>query len=441
MEKNRRLAVIDLGSNAVRLLLADYRPGAAFKFVETARRRVRLSEGMGEENALQPAAVERTVVVLKMFREYCISKGAGRIVAVATAAVRDAANREEFLAKARAGAGLDFRVLTGEEEARIGVIAASNSLGLREGLALEVGGGSAQVSVVHEGQFQRGATFPLGAVRLTEIFFKSDPVRAAEFDRLRAFIAGIFDGAEWMALTGGQCVGLGGAARALAAIDREARRYPLNLVDGYELELPRLENLIAIMREVSAAERVMKLPGLKPDRADIILAGAMVAAAAMRRAGADRLLVCKQGVREGVFYQEFLKPPASPVIPDLRRFSVLNVARRYTNDTTRADRAAEIALSLVAQLPDSFSQEDRDCLWASAQLRALTGQAGADGLRAVILGEGLPGYTHRETVLIALLSASRPGKPVLGKYAGLFERGEEDRLARLTAAMGGMKII
>ena len=441
MEKNRRLAVIDLGSNAVRLLLADYKPGVAFNFVETSRRRVRLSQGMGADNILRPAAMERTIATLKMFRDHCLEKGVKRIVAVATAAVRDAANREEFLAKARAGAGLDFRVLTGEEEARIGVIAASNSLGLQEGLALEVGGGSAQVSVVHEGQFRRGATFPLGAVRLTESFFKSDPVGAEDFDRLHAHIAGILDGPEWVALTGGKCVGLGGTARALVAIDREARHYPLNLVNGYELELSRLENLIAIMREVPAAERVVKLPGLKPDRADIILAGAMVAAAAMRRAGADRLLVCEQGVREGIFYQEFLKPFDSPVIPDLRRFSVLNVARRYTKDTTRADRVAEIALSRVAQLPDSFSPEDRDCLRASAQLRALTGRASDDDLRAVILGEGLPGYTHRETVLIALLSAPRPGKPVFGKYAGLFERGEEDRLARLAAAMGEMKII
>ncbi|MEK7277339.1 MAG: Ppx/GppA family phosphatase [Chloroflexota bacterium] len=436
MEKNHRLAVIDLGSNAVRLLLADYVPGVTFRFVETARRRVRLSEGMGREDILRPAAMERTIAALNTFRAHCLEQGAKRIVAVATAAVRDAANREEFLAKIRAEAGLDFRVLTGEEEARLGVIAASNSLGLREGLALEVGGGSAQVSVVHEGLFHRGASFPAGAVRLTESFFKSDPVGGEEFDRLHAYIAGIFEEAEWMTLTGGKLVGLGGAAGALAAIDREARRYPLNLVNGYELELPRLENLIALMRELPAAERVMKLPGLKPDRADIILAGAMVAAAAMRRAGVDRLLVCEQGLRAGIFYQEFLTPSASPVIPDLRHFSVLNVARRYTGDTSAADRAGEIALSFVNQLPDSFSAEDRDCLWASAQLRALEGRAGDDDLRAVILGEGLPGYTHRETVLIALLSASRSGKPVLGKYAGLFERGEEERLARLAAAMG-----
>lgn len=438
MEKNHRLAVIDLGSNAVRLLLVDYQPGVAFKFIETSRRRVHLSEGMSEDNALQPAAVERTLAVLKMFCEYCASKDAGRIVAVATAAVRDAANREEFLAKAR-GLGLEFRVLTGEEEARIGVIAASNSLGLREGLTLEVGGGSAQASAVRDGLFQRGVTFPLGAVRLTELFLKSDPVRAEEFDRLHAYIAGIFDGAEWMTLNSGQLAALGGTARALAAIDREAHNYPLSLVNGYELELSRLENLIAIVREIPAAERVAKLPGLKPDRADIILAGAMVVAAAMRRAGADRLLVCEQGVREGIFYEQFLKPADSPVIPDLRRFSVLNVARRYTKDTTRADRAAELALSLVDQLPDSFSPEDHDCLWASARLRALQGRAGDDDLRAVILGEGLPGYTHRETVLIALLSTSRPGKPVFGKYAGLFERGEEDRLARLAAALGEIK--
>ena len=435
MEKNHRLAVIDLGSNAVRLLIADYVPGMAFKFVETARRRVRLSEGMGGDNFLRPVAMERTVVALKMFRAHCLENGATRIVAVATAAVRDAANREEFLAKARAGAGLDFRVLTGEEEARIGVIAAGNSLGLEEGLALEVGGGSAQVSVVHAGQFQRGATFPLGAVRLTESFFKSDPVRAEEFDRLQTHLAGVFEGLDWMRLNGGRFAGLGGTAGALAAIDREARRYPLNLVNGYELELSRLETLIAIMRELPTAERVMKLPGLKPGRADIILAGAMVAAAAMRRAGADRLLVCEQGVRAGIFYQEFLKQSASAVIPDLRRFSVMNVMRRHEKGARVAKGSPSAASPLVGQDDDALSLTDRDIVWAATQLRTLRDKIGDDDVRATILNEGLAGYSHRDLVLIAQLVAYRKGKLDLGKYAGLFGPDAADRLARLAAGV------
>jgi exopolyphosphatase/guanosine-5'-triphosphate,3'-diphosphate pyrophosphatase len=135
-----RLGIIDLGSNSARLMVAHYTPGLAFRITDELSRRVRLSEGTTTDNRLQPAAMARALETLQMFQAFCASNQVRRVMPVATAAVRDAANRAEFLAKVRATTGLNLRVLTGEEEAYLGALGVINGLGLRDGLVVDVGG-------------------------------------------------------------------------------------------------------------------------------------------------------------------------------------------------------------------------------------------------------------------------------------------------------------
>ena len=159
---NHRIGIIDLGSNSARLMVAHYAPGQAFRITDEISRRVRLSEGMAEGGGyLQPPAIARALETIQMFHDFCIANSIKQVWPVATAAVRDAVNQQEFLAKVEKATGLKFRVLTGEEEAYFGAVGAINSVGLRDGLVLDVGGGSAEVSEVHNGTFKRGLTVPL----------------------------------------------------------------------------------------------------------------------------------------------------------------------------------------------------------------------------------------------------------------------------------------
>lgn len=439
----RKLGIIDLGSNSARLMVAHYAPGQAFKITDEVARRVRLSEGMAADNVLHPAAVKRALETLRMFKAFCAASGVHRLVPVATAAVRDAVNQAEFLEQVRAQTGLRFRVLTGEEEARLGAVGVINSLGLRAGLVMDVGGGSAEVSVVRRGRFQRGLTLPLGAVRLTELYLGHDRVKPAEVTRLTDHLDTSFDLVDWMTVEqAGQFVGLGGTARALARIDREQRHYPLGLTHGYELELGRLEKLIDRLQDLAVTERVKKIPGLQADRADVILAGALVIARAMRRAGAQRLLVCGQGLREGLLYREFLNRAEPPIIRHLRAFSVLNLCRLYGYEQTHVDHVARLSLSLFEQLAPhhGYGTWERALLWAAAQLHDIgTVVDYYDHHKHsayIILNSGLPGYSHREIVLIALLCQyHRKGQPVLGDYAEVCGRGDAERLKRLAALL------
>jgi len=441
----RSLGLIDLGSNSARLMIVRYAPGEMFWITHEFSRRVRLSEGMSADPLLrlQPAAMERTIKTLAVLRAFCKARGVKRLLSVATAAVREAGNGEEFLARVQAATGLRLRVLSGEEEACVSALGVSNTLGLRAGLVFEIGGGSAQVSQISGGQFKRGITRPLGAVRMTETYLKSDPVRPEELRRLSDHAAATFGELEWMRLRAGErLAGVGGTVRALARIDREMRGYPLDLVNGYELELNRLDRLIARLGALPVKERVQHTPGLMQDRADIILAGAVVVAEALRRARADRLLVCGHGLREGLFFREFLKPADSPLIPNLREFSVLNLGRRCGYEEKHAGHVAALALALYDGLfkLHRYGAPEREWLWAAAQLHHIGASVSyADPYRHssyLILSNGLYGYAHREVALLALLCLYLRGeKPALEPAASALEAGALERVKRLGALL------
>jgi len=237
-------------------------------------------------------------------------------------------------------------------------------------------------------------------------------------------------------------VGVGGTARALARIDREQRGYPLGLTHGYELELSRLEKLIDRSRGLTVNECTRKIPGLQADRADIILAGAMVIARAMRRARAKQLVVCGQGLREGLLYQEFLDHADPPVLRDLREFSVLNLCRLYGYAKAHVDHVTRLSLALFDQLQKQhgYGEWERGLLWAAAHLHDIgTVVDYYDHHKHsayIILNSGLPGYTHREIVLIALLCQyHRKGQPSLETYGEVCERGDAERVMKLASLL------
>ena len=138
----------------------------------------------------------------------------------------------------------------------------------------------------------------------------------------------VLSGSGWLAPNGLALVGTGGAVRTLAAMAQRASEYPLSEIHGYELERGTLGEIIEALFRLPVGQR-QRLPGLKADRADIILAGAVTVDVVMERLGATAISVCSQGLREGLFYERFLAPADPPLFPHVRRASVLNVALRY----------------------------------------------------------------------------------------------------------------
>jgi exopolyphosphatase / guanosine-5'-triphosphate,3'-diphosphate pyrophosphatase len=297
-----RWATIDVGTNTVLLLVAEQRGGALAPVLERAEI-TRLGRGVDATGRLDPAAIRETVRVLAEYARSARDLGARVVACVATSAARDAANGEEFFAASRAAAGLVPEVIAGDEEARLVFTSAWRDFGGAGGplAVLDVGGGSTELSF-GEGAVPSGrASLQVGAVRLTERHVRGDPPSAMEVARVRAAACEAVRPFASLGVRGGRLVGVAGTVTTLAAVAQELPAYDADRVHGSSLSLAEVEALAARLAPMTVRERAA-LPGMEPKRADVILAGALVVAEALRTTGFDGLTVSDRGVRWGLLY-------------------------------------------------------------------------------------------------------------------------------------------
>lgn len=406
---SQRLGIVDLGSNTTRLVIYVYEPGRYFRLADEVREVVRLREGMGETNILRAAAIDRGLNALRMFHALCQAMGVEDVTVAATSAVRDGGNRASFLARAQVETGWKLRVLSGEEEAYYGALGAINSTGLSEGFVIDLGGGSLQVTEVRDGLPGRCLSLALGALRTTELFLGPDRVTAAKVAALESHLAGQFTALDWFrARPGDQLVAIGGTIRNLAQIDQARKQIPIETVQGYVLAAGSLHEVAGQLWRLPLKRRAA-VPGLHDDRADIIHAGALVYSALLRLSGFTALTVTRQGLREGVFYERFLADQEQPIISDLRRFSVLSLARSFGHDNAHSHHVAHLALRLFDDLQPAHKLDTgyRQLLWAAGLLHdigtVIDYQFHHLHSSYIVLAHDLPGYSPRELSLIALL--------------------------------------
>jgi exopolyphosphatase/guanosine-5'-triphosphate,3'-diphosphate pyrophosphatase len=295
------VAVVDLGSTAVRLLLAHVTPDTGYRVLVEERVPTRL--GGGASGTLSRVAIDETLrAVHRFFARYSPNGRGPRIVAVATSAVRDAENRERLLGPLRRDEGIDVQVLSARDEARLGVDAALESLSFNNGLVVDLGGASLQLSRVRHRKVVSMASLSLGAVRTTRRFVRSDPPTPRELRALRREIRTQLMIGLPPATRSEIVVGLGGTVRALAGIHLRSRsdrtrRHGLMLHQSDVTTIrERLEGLSQRKRR--------RIRSLKAERVDIILAGAIVVEEVMVFGGYLTLAVCTRGIRDAILQRE-----------------------------------------------------------------------------------------------------------------------------------------
>ena len=429
----KRLAVVDLGSNSFRLVEFTWAPGQWWKRTDEIHEPVRIGEGLDAAGVLGPEPMERALETVELYAHFCRATGVEDVRAVATSAIRDATNRDEFLRRA----ALDVQVLTTEEEAFYGYLAAVNSTTLSDGVALDLGGGSMQLTRVEDRKALDMRSWPLGAVRMTERFLARERVKPKHLKALRAHVAKSLEDAPWLD-EGGALAGIGGTVRNLAAAAEMAEELPSFGVQGFPLRKPVLDDLVEELAGRTPAERA-DVPGIKPERADLILAGAVVVQSVMDAGGFDCMEVTEAGLREGVFYASFLDGRYPPLIEDVRAHSVRNLAAQYHADLAHTEHVAALALSMWDELGNGDADE-RELLWAAAMLHDIGVAIDYDDhhkhSRYLVLNAGLPGFSPRETALIGQMARyHRKGSPTLGQFSALGRKGDDELLTRCSAVL------
>ena len=299
---SRPLALLELGSNAARFVLARITPGVGFQVLDEERVQTRL--GGGAPGVLPREAVEHTVEAVHRFLRRVRNGQNPRVVAVATSAVRDAASQDRVLGAIRRREGVAVRILSARQEARLGAIAALRSLPIGRGLIVDLGGASVQLTRVREGRIVSTASLALGAVRMTRRFLRHDPPTAEELRALRGEVRRALEATLPSANAGEEMVGLGGTVRALAAIHLRAVGSPRRKSrHGLRLRQSDVTTIRERLEPLPQRSR-LAIRGLKAERADIILAGAIALEEAMLLGGYLTLIVCTRGVRDGLLIGE-----------------------------------------------------------------------------------------------------------------------------------------
>jgi len=295
-----RVAVVDLGTNSTRLLVADVDGGAV---AEVTRRSTvtRLGEGVERTGELSAEAIARVDAVLDDYQRMVSDAGAGATVGVLTSAARDARNGEELLARVRAR-GIDASVLDGDEEARLTFLGATAGLPAdgRRMLVVDIGGGSTEVVAGSDGVVENYVSLQLGVVRHTERYVHTDPPAHHELEALaddvRATLdAGLPDGARGGVDAG---IAVAGTPTSCASIAQELEPYDPARVEGYVLDLGVLEMQLALLAE-KPLERRRKIRGLHPDRAPTIVAGVEILVEVLRSTGLDRITASERDILHG----------------------------------------------------------------------------------------------------------------------------------------------
>jgi len=435
----RSVGIIDLGSNTARLMVMRYRPGYCYQHLDELREVVRLSEGMGSSGVLRAEPFERGLQALRTFRSYCDANAVDDVRATATSAVRQARNGDAFVAAARERAGVRLEVLSGEQEARYGALAVANSLDVADAVVFDLGGGSMQLSRILGRRFVAGGALPIGAVRMTEAFLQKDPPRGKAVKALRRHVRDALAPRVAELAAGTPVVGMGGTLRNLANVVQSRAGYRPELLHGYRLERAALEALVEELASMPVAAR-RDVKGLNRDRADIIVAGGVVIVEALAALGAEDVTISGQGLREGLFYP-YLFPEGDHLAPDLRSFSAHNLMREYYDNPDHNDHVRLLALELFDQLAPlhGLGAEARALLSAAALVHdigmAVDYYAHHKHGLYLVMGRALPGYSHREQVLIALLTRfHRRGTPSDQGYGAVLAPGD----MRLLATLAGL---
>jgi exopolyphosphatase/guanosine-5'-triphosphate,3'-diphosphate pyrophosphatase len=301
---SRLLAAIDLGTNTVRALVAEADPASGLVPRWADQVVARLGEGVTGRGTLAPAAVERALAAVRGYRDRARAMGAAEILLVATAAARQASDGGELLARLRAEPWLSPRVVSGDEEARLTLLGATWGVGRPTGTfaLLDIGGGSTELLVAAGAAPLATVSLTLGVVELAERFFAREPAGPAPPGACRAYVDARLRDEAWPRVRPHRpttLVATSGTPTTLAMLDLGLVAYDAARVQGHRLSLSAVERLTARLFALPLAERA-RLPGLEPGRADVIVPGAIVLAAALAGLGLPAAVVSDAGLREGV---------------------------------------------------------------------------------------------------------------------------------------------
>ncbi|MBY0356414.1 MAG: Ppx/GppA family phosphatase [Candidatus Obscuribacterales bacterium] len=446
------LACIDMGTNSFHMIVCQASEERDhFEVITRVKEAVPFFRRALSAHTIDQNALSAALHILEEMRNKAQQKGARRILAVATSAVRESDNGEEVLAVIRNELGLDARMISGKEEARLIYLGVLWSMPELKGnfAIVDIGGGSTEIIVGDRHRTYFTESYKLGAARLTQRFFKREKPTAQEIRELHDEVRGMLrPAAARLSESGGfkQLIGTSGTVQALAKLDRIRQRKTNLDSHGYVLTLEALETIVAFLESASLnGERVKELSS---DRNRTILAGAIVLLETMRSLEVEEILVCSAALREGVvvdmllgqgWLEAGLNEHRNP-----RAKSVHELLDKYQASTDHAEQVAELAVDIFERLKSfklhTYGEEVQHILWSAAMLHDVGMFIGRNGHHKhsyyLIKNGGLLGHSEEEVSLIANVARFHRGSDPKESHDSFAALSPQDK--RMVAEMASI---
>ncbi len=453
-----RLAAIDIGSNSVRLFVAEALRGGAYRILDEEREPTRLAHSVAAEGRLDEETMDRTVAALRTFKEIAAGYQVTALRTIATCAVREARNGPEFCRRVREQVGLEVEVISGEREARLAFASVQHAFDLtgRNVVMADIGGGSTEIVFATGNLIESIFSTPLGVVRLTEEYGLGEAADAANFqqglDELDAGIAGVLKKQTTRPLFAPHfLVGCGGTFTTLAELMMAAKRETDVPVAGYRVSHAEVRHLLDRLKKIPLRIR-RTLAGMTPDRADIIIAGLSTVDALMKRFRVNQLVVHTRGVRDGLVREmidELAVPAPAGDETAQREAAIERLAAACSGELEHGRAVAALAGRIFQQLaePLELSAADRTLLEIAARLQDVGYVINYDQHHKhsyhLIRNSRLPGLRPHDVELIANVARYHRGALPKRKHKNLTRLSSDDqrrvqRLAAILRLAGGL---
>ena len=342
----QRIAIIDIGSNSARLVISHIYKNGAYNMVYNQKEALRLSQKVDGNNLLTEEAFASTIDTMRSFAHMCKIYQADKTIAVATAAIRNASNGADLVAKVAEQTGIQLHIISGNTEAYVSYLGVINTLDVKNGIIFDLGGGSTELILFKNRKILESVSLPLGAVNTTGMFNIRNEMPANVYNDLTAFIMSRLSQYPWLKQNNLPLIGVGGTARTIAKIIQRGKKYPATKIHNYAYPVQTFRTFFNKLRLTNLEQR-KKISGLSTERSDIILAGTSIISCLLEATGAKKLITSGCGLREGLFYDYYSKSNNVPLIAkNILERSRENTLRLFESDTGHARHITKLALAM-----------------------------------------------------------------------------------------------
>ncbi|MDG5788774.1 Ppx/GppA family phosphatase [Evansella sp. AB-P1] len=443
--KNQQIGIIDMGSNSIRFVVYDINKHGCIKEIQNLKVVARLSTYINDNGEMTNQGIQLILHTLQRFSYVAKNYQLTTIRGVATAAIRNAKNQKEILDAIKVQGAFNIEVLSEEEEAYYGYLAVTNSTDLQNGITIDIGGGSTEITLFENRKLIHSHSFSFGALTLQSFIQNNDQPSETDINELKEFLKAQYSILPWLKGKKLPVIGIGGSARNIASVHQSQTLYPLSGLHQYNIEDIDVLLIINKLNKMTLKQR-QQLDGLSKDRADIIIPAATAIEQLISYVGANSFIISNKGLRDGIFSEIYLEPIGISHFPNVAEESIYQLSIDYSLNIDSQRNIAILSAFLASELKNyihpTLTKKDLKLLQWSSRIyylgKSIHPESKSQHTFYLLTNQTIDGLSHRDRLAIACIASFKSRsqlKQYIIPFRNLITKEDEERFELLGAIL------